>query len=433
MRAAPSILLLGVTLAVAAQASPCDDARLALDAATASLGECLDVALGDCEAEQAARDQARAILDGCADPGATTASPPDPAVTASPLADPTPSPAPMPTPAPAIPGTIAVVVDGASAEEQEIVGAATRLGLAGATLVDSGVVRAARAFLGSELDDATAAKLRQDLTADRLLVLQLKAAGASRFVSLRVFDTSGTAQRFAEATAATLPDVVRTLVAELPPPAAPVPEPTPIAFAPTPTATPTPEWTEPPLDPHRPSPRPPPSPYVDIGVFGGHKALDTNDWAPLASHGEVGLMTSVGAANWPVFLAGDYYYSFASGTVGGAELQVRTTELCVGLRRSFDLPTPMIRPHLDAGLGYITVTNSADFNGTVSTVGGSALGFWAGGGATLRLGSSINLGMHARYSVASPEVNGRAVNAGGFHVGATIGFGYGASSPSPSE
>lgn len=424
-----ALLFLLAPLGAAAQEDRCEGAKAALETATKSLQECLDVALGDCDPEQTERDHAMRAVDACSDPGAGAMAGPD--ATAIPTAS--------PTPAPAIEGQIAVVVDGVTGTEQDLAFAAARLGLAGATLVDAGVVRAARAFLGSALDEASATRLREDIAADRLIILQVKPEGDTRFLAVRVFDPAGMSQRFAAATTATFPDEVRRLLAELPAPLPPAPAPTPPPVptpAPVAVATPATVWDGTDSRPH-PTPRPPErepaSPYVDIDVFGGSKSLDETDWAPLAAHGEAGILTTVGAGSWPVHLAGDYYYSFANGTVSGADVRVATTELCFGLRRVFELPAPMLRPHVGAGLAHVTVANFADVDGVSQTARGSALGFWAGAGAFLRLGDSVNLGVQARYSVATPDVNGRDVSAGGFHVGATLGFAYGAASNSHRE
>lgn len=467
MRALPLVVALLVPLTSFAQDTPCDEAKDALDVAEAAIRECLDVALGECEAEQEQLDAAQAAYEGCsgsvteppppdptddaippgeppeAEPASTPAGePPDDAEPtstpagelpdAAPASIPTgepPDAAPASTPAPAIEGTIALVIDGVSSDEQDVLSAAARLGLAGASLVDSGAVRAARAFLGSELDDASARTLRQELGADRLVVVQVKTVGSARFVSLRVFDASGASQHFAEASTATLPDVIRALLAEIPPASRPESAPEPDPFVSAPLPQPTPAWESLPREPPD-SPGVTTVPYADIAVFGGNKSLDPSDWAPLASHVEAGLMATVGGSSWPIHLAGDYYYSYATGRVRGADLRVSTSELCAGLRRAFDLQSPMIRLHGGAGIGYVTVSNVADFDGSVATARGSSLGLWMGGGALLRIGSSISLGLQARYSVANPEIGDDAVSAGGLHIGATLGFGYGAADPS---
>src|SRR5207253_2207089 len=90
--------------------------------------------------------------------------------------------------------------------------------------------------------------------------------------------------------------------------------------------------------------------YVDVNAFGGTKSLSTADWAPLASHGELGVMTTVGAGQWPVQAAGDFYYSFASGRVSGVNVRTTTSEACLGVRGIFPV-SPLVRPHIGGGPG----------------------------------------------------------------------------------
>lgn len=411
---------------VASAQETCPEQRATLAEAVTALKGCIDNGLGECDIEQASLEAAKDALERCE--GGESATPRAPAttgVTAEPDAT------AIPTPAPTEPaGKIGLLFDGISGTAHEEALAGARLGLAGADLVDGGAIRAARAFLpAATLDDAALAKLRSDIGAERLLAFQVKVEGATRFLSLRIVDPGAVAQRFGEATEKTLGDEVRRMVSELPPVAR-------VEVAtPVPTATPHPVVIMTPT----PAPSPVPGqeyaasrPYVDVNVSAGSKILAESDWAPLANQTELGLMGTVGGTGWPVLIASDALYSFASGRTNGVDVRAQTFETCIGLRGIFDLGT--FRPHLGAGLVYATVATTARFDDGNEFAAGSGTGFWVGGGALLRLGRSANLGLQMRFSsvTARIPVYGTEQSAGGFHIGATAGFGFGsASKPRP--
>lgn len=187
-----------------------------------------------CDDAVARRDAAEAATAGCpeevAAPASAQGAPGAPAATHT--------------------GKIAVYVQAAKPETLD---AAAREGLGDAVVLETGAVRSARAFLGlpEELDDAGAEKLRVAVSADRLIVVQVKTDGSKRFVAVKAVDEGGAVTpRFGETTDAELPAVVEKLVAALPAvaaAAAPVPAVStavaPVAVA---TAAPTPKpWATP--------------------------------------------------------------------------------------------------------------------------------------------------------------------------------------------
>lgn len=425
-------LVLCATVPAIAAADPepdCSALEAAAGAAATALSECLEIGLGECESEEADAQKAKVAAEACREGEPDTAAPEVPE--GDPDADATPDIAsPTATP-PVETRRIAVAFDGFSDAERDAAAFLVKSAVGAANLVDPGEVRAARAFSGmSALDAAAESKLRGDLRADRLLAFQMKPVGATRYISLRVTDADGrTQQRFGEATEATLGEALERLLSGLAPIEAPVPTPTPVvAVAPTPmpaaTPGPSPFDESPSVPPPAPEPLTPRSVYVDVNAFGGTKSLSTGDWAPLASHGEVGVMTTVGAGEWPVQAAGDFYHSFASGKVAGVSVRTTTSEAAIGVRGIFPA-SPLVRPHLGAGLAIITVANTAESGGVVETAGGSGFGFWLGGGVLFRLGNNANLGFQLRYSSAQVQVNDATVEAGGLHAGAMLGVGFG--------
>lgn len=433
------MLLLSTCVAAPAWADdPCETENAELASAEKALDDCLAAGESGCDAEQARNENAARAAGRCEDeavpaavlPSRESAADEDPVPdgseeTVDPAEDPDrealaeqedeAEPEPEPSRI-----RIGVLIEGVTGAERDAAEAAARETLAGATLVDAGAIRSARAFLGTDtLDDAAAAKLRSELGADRLLVVEVKAEAAARYLALRIIDEEDAVRRFAEATDATLAEEVKRLIADLPPPASaaaappePAVKPAPVASNPVPAGRPP---AVPAFEPWRP--------YVDVNLFAGSKSLAASHWAPLAAHSELGALVTVGGPNWPVHGASDFYYSFDGGKVGGANVRVTTMEACFGVRRIFDLP--VVRPHAGGGLVFMTVANTASANGQTEFAGGSGTGFWLGGGAIVRVGTRANLGLQLRYSSVSAMINGRNVPAGGLHVGATLGFGFG--------
>lgn len=426
----------GILAASAARSEPavsCSELTGRLEASDTALKRCLELGLGECEDEQAARDAIAADVARCEsgeDAPAADATP-VPVETAS-ESVPSPEPTPAATPSPLLGRKVGVLVEGATGSEEEAIHAGARLGLAGATYVDPGSLRAARAFLGASLDEDALARLRTDVGADRLVVVQLKKEGTARFLAVKVFDPGAATQRFATSTPETLGDEVRRVLAALPPiaeaatVAAAATPPVPQSSPPPSTWTPAPTWT-----PAQPQDEPAfvaRGTYFDLNVFAGMKALSAEDWEPLASQTEIGFLGTVGGSTWPVLLATDFYYSFASGEVDGIALSAMTTEVCSGLR--LVIPRESLRLHAAAGVVYASVSTTARLDGGAEIAQGFGTGVWAGGGVFLRLGRSANLGAQLRYSSARADIPlyGTAQAAGGLHLGMTFGFGFGAAS-----
>ncbi len=485
-------LVVGLAASTAAGQEECAAEKGELQAAEGVLEECVVIGIGGCEEEQKRKAAAVAAVERCRGGGAAGASPAggkaegsggfgtiderlygiEPADGgrggaggAQSGRDGVGEAVEGATPAASWSGgKVAVVVEGLSGIEQEAVVLAARGAFPREALIDAGAVRGARAFLGvSTLDDAAAEKLRADLRADRLLVLFVKPNGASRYLALRAFDAAGSTQQFAEATNKTMAAEVKRMIAELPPAGSRAAAGSASASGSGPatvsgsgvgpgTST-APEWSSesspwgPPQGGRSGSaptwggaagsgavttptgpPGARPMPYVDVDAFGGTKGLATGDWAPLASQTEFGVLSTVGGARWPAHVAVDLFQSSADAKVDGVPVRARTTEICVGARRIFEMP--VVRPHVGVGVARVDVANAAEFEDGTERANGSGTGAWVSAGAFLRLGRFANLGFVARWSSASARIQGGDVAAGGLHAGVTLGFGAGsAASP----
>lgn len=327
--------------------------------------------------------------------------------------------------------SIAIHVEAAPGAERDAALEAARAALPHKNILDAGTVRAAREFLDSPSFDG--AKLRRDLGADQLLVLELQAQGDMRFVAFRVVtesDTETPKPRFAEATAATLSAEISRVVAELfpntvaaaaapPEPAVtpagvPSPSPTPIVHvrpSPFPTSTPTPLprtpslWSK--LD-------------ADVDALAANKRLDPDQWAPLSSQAELGIVTTIGHRDSMLRATANVTYSFGSETAEGVPVNSRTWAVSLGPRLMLPKVSRWAQPYVEVGPTWMSVVNRADLASGSQTVSGSALGFWGGAGVRVPLGPAHAV-VGARYSSATMRLNDRTVDAGGLHLAAAVG------------
>ena len=132
---------------------------------------------------------------------------------------------------------IALVVEGGGDRQAELELAVAKSLLKGFLLVEDEVLKKSLPTGAAALDDDAIAKLRKDLGAVRVVVVNVKRQGADRFsLTVRGADDNGIPWRFGDATTATLVEVAVKLVEDLPPVAEPPPpaklEPPPAAAAP---------------------------------------------------------------------------------------------------------------------------------------------------------------------------------------------------------
>lgn len=115
-------------------------------------------------------------------------------------------------------GPLALLVEGLGRTEADAVASASleALRTAGMPVVDGGAVRSARRFLDATTFDAAAQeKLRRDVGAVRLVVVEVKTAGTTCFVAFRIVDPSGVTARFLESTPDKLAEDIRRRVVEI--------------------------------------------------------------------------------------------------------------------------------------------------------------------------------------------------------------------------
>ena len=267
------------------------------------------------------------------------------------------------------------------------------------TVVDAESVSAA--MLRDEeglLTEARMKGIRASATADRLLVIELHVTAAGlRLLQLRAVDATGKShRRNIEVTDATMLERLKRMLEELPP-----------ALPPKKTfaeharfATTDDDF------------------FFDVNAFGGRKTMSDSDWEELASQNEVGILGTFGPTSWPIHLALEGYG--ARSAHGNTSTTI--TEFSTGLRRVFALGP--VRPFAGAGVGftraeYVVEVSEGEFESESDH--GSVI--WAGAGAAFRFGKYGNVGLQLRYSAADVTLGPRTVDAGGVHVGVTVGMG----------
>ena len=159
----------------------------------------------------------------------------------------------------------------------------------------------------------------------------------------------------------------------------------------------------------------------NANIFLGTKSLG-NEWDPVESQAEVGIMLDFGMQEWPVNLALDYLSSSAEETTGGMDVEGATTELDIGVRKYWG--DGNMRPFLGGGVSII----STEFNVVgISDCDGDATGGWIDAGILWTVGQAFNVGFDVRSSSADVELecsNGAILEggAGGAHFGLLVGF-----------
>ena len=164
----------------------------------------------------------------------------------------------------------------------------------------------------------------------------------------------------------------------------------------------------------------------NINLFIGQKWLDEDDWKPLDKQFELGIQYDFRPVQWPVNLTVDVSYSWDHGNVydpwlGSIDVEARTLEINPGVRKIWEQHS-YIRPFIGAGPALIWVDGEGSALGVTVSDDDWGLGVWAGGGAYITLVDHLNLGLEAKYSWADVELMDVEGKAGGWHLGALIGF-----------
>ncbi|HKY32259.1 MAG TPA: outer membrane beta-barrel protein [Candidatus Polarisedimenticolia bacterium] len=157
--------------------------------------------------------------------------------------------------------------------------------------------------------------------------------------------------------------------------------------------------------------------------FLGFKMLDEDDWEPLESQPAFGAEVSWGGDDWPILIATDLLLSADDDDEFGADVEARTAELDLGVRKIWEVDN--VRPYVGGGIGLISAEVEVETPLGDVDDDDNAIGLWAGGGVFWRLGERFNLGVSGRWSKAEVEFAGADVEAGGLSLGLLLGWGWG--------
>lgn len=177
---------------------------------------------------------------------------------------------------------------------------------------------------------------------------------------------------------------------------------------------------------------------TNISVFFGQKELNNGDWGvgsylgaglPLDRQDEFGILTNFGVPNSSLNVAVDLLGSSSESNFdsayGPGRNTTSTSELDVGVRQLFDIVGTALHPYIGGGLAFVSANYEDRFYYYYAsdTDNDSGLGYWVNGGIYWSLEPFL-IGFDARYSQADVILLGQSVDAGGFHGGLTLGFGW---------
>lgn len=160
----------------------------------------------------------------------------------------------------------------------------------------------------------------------------------------------------------------------------------------------------------------------NISLMLGKKQLDDNDWGPVDSQTEWGVIADLGRKESVVNLVVSFMQSQDDSTRNGSEYSGETWELGLGIRKPFRM-APDIAPFVEVGVALMDVS----LEQTPATTGDSsdsAFGVWAGGGVNFAVGERLTVGALLRYTSGSATLLGQDREAGGVHFGVMAGIGF---------
>jgi len=163
----------------------------------------------------------------------------------------------------------------------------------------------------------------------------------------------------------------------------------------------------------------------NLSVYLGYKDLDKDNWKPVDSQGEIGILLDFRPKNWPVNIAIDYLdsgeYEFRTISGNLARIDGDTSELAIGIRKIFE-PFPTLRPYIGAGVAYINGEFEINQTPGRTSDDDSEIGYWIDVGLYWYFIEHFSIGVDLRYFKAEITLFGADAEAGGFHVGLTAGF-----------
>ena len=168
----------------------------------------------------------------------------------------------------------------------------------------------------------------------------------------------------------------------------------------------------------------------NVNLFLGAKFLDDEEWEPVDTQAEGGLLIDFRHRVLPFNLAIDFLYSRDEDDVDvemlglgkvRAEVVGQTWEVDLGLRKIWEQPR-VLRPFLGGGVALVHAEIEASARGESVSDRDTVLGVWLDTGLYLTLSRRWNVGIEGRWSWAKAdllEVDDGDI--GGWHLGALAG------------
>jgi len=170
----------------------------------------------------------------------------------------------------------------------------------------------------------------------------------------------------------------------------------------------------------------------NINAFLGVKFLEKNDWEPVETQGEGGVLIDFKAESWPISIALDFLGSISSNEIATFDIPGTgpvpgdwvgtTSEFDAGIRKYWSNQSNM-RPYLGGGLAFISALLEGKA-GRYDYVRDSdyGVGLWINGGVLWTLSKHFNIGFDIRLSGAEATLFEQTYQTGGFHTGLLLGY-----------
>lgn len=163
-------------------------------------------------------------------------------------------------------------------------------------------------------------------------------------------------------------------------------------------------------------------PESNFSAFLGQKTLDDNDWEPVESQVEWGLIADLGRKDSVANLVISYLSSSDDSSRNGADFTGDTWELGLGIRKPFRLDAGFA-PFIEFGAAYVDASLERSVVSPAES-SDSAFGIWGGLGINFAVGERVSVGALLRYTAAEVTLLGADREAGGMHFGVTAGIGF---------
>ncbi len=167
----------------------------------------------------------------------------------------------------------------------------------------------------------------------------------------------------------------------------------------------------------------------NINLFLGTKFLD-DDGRQSDEHGEAGILLDLKHKKFPLSIAVDLLYSEGDEDIGvlilgfgtfDTKVESQAIEVNIGVRKTWE-NFVYIRPFIGGGLAFIGAELEASVLGESEAMDDEGIGVWIDFGIYVTLYKQFNIGIDARWSKAEVDLFGKEMEAGGWHIGALVGY-----------